>query len=112
MTFESSELRARFVGGALLVTGLLAACTGSDARARPDAAPTPEGADAHHAQSAVAKTDSVVPDSIARPPSPLVPTPDPVKGLYVNRWAAIGQRMWQLIDVAQRTEVNALVIDV
>jgi len=32
--------------------------------------------------------------------------------LYVNRWAAIGQRMWQLIDVAKRTEVNALVIDV
>jgi hypothetical protein len=43
---------------------------------------------------------------------PLVPTPNPVRGLYVSRWAAIGQRMWQLIDVAERTEVNALVIDV
>jgi hypothetical protein len=43
---------------------------------------------------------------------PLVPTPDPVRGLYVNRWAALGQRMWQLIDVAKTTEVNALVIDV
>jgi len=41
-----------------------------------------------------------------------VPTPDPVRGLYVNRWAALGQRMWQLIDVAKTTEVNALVIDV
>src|SRR5205807_8322791 len=40
------------------------------------------------------------------------PTPNPVRGLYVNRWAAIGDRMWQLIDVAKRTEVNALVIDV
>ena len=30
----------------------------------------------------------------------------------MNRWAAIGDRMWQLIDVAKRTEVNALVIDV
>jgi hypothetical protein len=30
----------------------------------------------------------------------------------VNRWAALGERMWQLIDVAKRTEVNALVIDV
>lgn len=39
-------------------------------------------------------------------------TPSPVRGLYVNRWAALGQRMWQLIDVAKRTEVNALVIDV
>jgi hypothetical protein len=35
-----------------------------------------------------------------------------VRGLYVNRWAALGERMWQLIDVAKRTEVNALVIDV
>ena len=30
----------------------------------------------------------------------------------MNRWAALGQRMWELIDVAKRTEVNALVIDV
>ncbi|MBA3889341.1 MAG: GTP-binding protein [Gemmatimonadaceae bacterium] len=45
-------------------------------------------------------------------PFPLVPTPDTVRGLYVNRWAAVGQRMWELIDVAKRTEVNALVIDV
>jgi hypothetical protein len=43
---------------------------------------------------------------------PLVPTPDPVRGLYVNRWAALGQKMWQLVDVAKTTEVNALVIDV
>src|SRR5690606_1644966 len=39
-------------------------------------------------------------------------TPDTVRGLYVNRWAAIGNRMWQLADIAKRTEVNALVIDV
>ena len=51
-------------------------------------------------------------DSILRPPAPLVPTPDPVRGLYVNRWAALGNKMWQLIDVAKSTEVNALVIDV
>lgn len=35
-----------------------------------------------------------------------------VRGLYVNRWAVLGQRIWELIDVAKRTEVNALVIDV
>ena len=52
------------------------------------------------------------PDSIARPPQPVMPTPRVVRGLYVNRWAALGQRMWELIDVAKRTEVNALVIDV
>jgi hypothetical protein len=43
---------------------------------------------------------------------PLAPRPEVVRGLYVNRWAAIGNRVWQLIDVAKRTEVNALVIDV
>jgi hypothetical protein len=53
-----------------------------------------------------------VPDSIRRPQWPLVPTPDPVRGLYVNRWAALGRKMWELIDIAKRTEVNALVIDV
>jgi len=45
-------------------------------------------------------------------PLPLVPRPEVVRGLYVNRWAALGERMGQLIDVAKRTEVNALVIDV
>ena len=43
---------------------------------------------------------------------PLVPTPDTLRGLYVNRWAAIGTSMWRLIDVAKETEINALVIDV
>jgi hypothetical protein len=43
---------------------------------------------------------------------PLVPRPPVVRGLYVNRWAAVGNRIWDLIGVAKRTEVNALVIDV
>lgn len=41
-----------------------------------------------------------------------VPRPDTLRGLYMNRWAALGDRMWKLVDVAKRTEVNALVIDV
>ena len=45
-------------------------------------------------------------------PKPFVARPPVVRGLYVNRWAAIGNSMWKLIDVAKRTEVNALVIDV
>jgi hypothetical protein len=53
-----------------------------------------------------------VPDSIRRPQARLVPTPDPVRGLYVNRWVSLGRKMWELIDVAKRTEVNALVLDV
>ena len=38
--------------------------------------------------------------------------PKVVRGLYVNRWAALGDRGWQLIQLASRSEVNALVIDV
>jgi hypothetical protein len=92
---------------------LLSACTGSDARARPGGAPAPEGTGTGVTDSATPRRDTVVAaDSIRRPKQPLVPTPNPVRGLYVNRWAAIGDRMWQLIDVAKRTEVNALVIDV
>ena len=43
---------------------------------------------------------------------PLVPRPAVVRGLYVNRWAAVSNRVWGLIDIADRTEVNALVVDV
>ena len=62
--------------------------------------------------AAAAAVPSPQPDSILRPPAPLVPTPAVVRGLYVNRWAALGQKMWQLIEVAKTTEINALVIDV
>lgn len=41
-----------------------------------------------------------------------VPTPDTLRGLYVNRWAALGSKLNRLINVAKTTEVNALVIDV
>ncbi len=41
-----------------------------------------------------------------------MPRPAVVRGLYVNRWAVLGQKMWELIGVAKRTEVNALVLDV
>ena len=51
-------------------------------------------------------------DSVEHAPPPLVATPDPVRGLYVSRWAAIGSRFKDLIALAERTEINALVIDV
>lgn len=52
-------------------------------------------------------------DTLPQPaPVVRVPRPDTLRGLYVNRWAALGGRMWQLLDVARRTEINALVIDV
>jgi hypothetical protein len=57
---------------------------------------------------------SPVPRDTTAQPAGLAPMPRPkvVRGLYVNRWAAMGSRMWDLIGVARTTEVNALVIDV
>lgn len=57
---------------------------------------------------------AVAQDSVSKAPSgtTLQSRPDVVRGLYVNRWAVLGQRMWELIDIAKRTEVNALVLDV
>jgi len=41
------------------------------------------------------------------------PRPDDIRGLYVNAWAAGSQaRMSELLDIADRTEINALVIDI
>jgi hypothetical protein len=51
--------------------------------------------------------EAVKPREIVR-----VPAPDTLRGLYVNRWAALGRKLTDLIGVAKRTEVNALVIDV
>jgi hypothetical protein len=59
-----------------------------------------------------ARAQTLPTDSLRVPKAPLVPTPAVVRGLYVNRWAALGKRVWELIGVAERTEVNALVIDV
>jgi hypothetical protein len=68
------------------------------------------GADASVASRARPARPNDDPSLRVRPP--LLPTPDPLRGLYVNRWAAIGTRIYDLIAVAKRTEVNALVIDV
>jgi hypothetical protein len=80
---------------------LLAACV-RDVRPR-DASPPP-------IDSPVAS--AVIPDSVRRPRGALVATPDTLRGLYVNRWAAITSRLWEIIDVARTTEINSLVIDV
>ena len=96
-------LRARPSLPALLV--LLVGCTDA-----PEAQPLAGSAPARTGASA--PPVPLAPDSIARPRPPLVPTPDTLRGLYVNRWAALGQKIHRLIDVAKRTEVNALVIDV
>ncbi len=58
------------------------------------------------------RLDSTVADSSRRARVTRVPKPAVLRGLYVNRWAALGKKMGQLIDIARTTEINALVIDV
>lgn len=85
------------------------------AASHPVAPPSPSRDTVTRARRAVVDSTARVPlasDSLAQPPAPLVPTPAVVRGLYVNRWAAIGTKVWQLIALARTTEVNALVIDV
>ena len=82
------------------------ACTDKGVETRPvGAQPSPSSAD-------IARADSIRKDSIERARIVRVATPDTLRGLYVNRWAALGKKMGQLINVAKKTEVNALVIDV
>ena len=73
------------------------------------------GAPPTHA-GAPADTDTT---SVAGAPAPGRPapvrhlaTPEPVRGLYVNRSVAQGPGIWPLIELARRTRVNALVFDV
>jgi hypothetical protein len=91
--------------GTIAFFSVLVACThGGDASpgAGEIATQGPPGA-----SSTARSADAVKPREIAR-----VPAPDTLRGLYVNRWAALGRKLTDLIGVAKRTEVNALVIDV
>ena len=99
-------MHSRLLAAALAAV-LLAACADV-----PDAQPPADTARNSARTRSAAATDTLHADSLPRPRVPLVPTPDTLRGLYVNRWAAIGQKIHKLIDVAKRTEVNALVIDV
>src|SRR6266513_5998434 len=44
--------------------------------------------------------------------SVLLPPTAKVKGLYVNAWAFGSQELWQLVRLADETEINAFVVDV
>ena len=91
----------------LVFVALSSSCVASETSRGEGQQPTVEG------RAAVADSARLrAPADTGPKPLPLMPRPGVVRGLYVNRWAALGERMWQLIDVAKRTEVNALVIDV
>lgn len=51
------------------------------------------------------------PRYVAPDPDFLAPPPG-VKALYVNAWAFGSSKLWHLVDLADQTEVNALVVDV
>src|ERR1700704_3463795 len=44
--------------------------------------------------------------------SVLLPPTARIKGLYVNAWAFGSPKLWQLVRLADETEINAFVIDV
>src|SRR5438132_6297329 len=48
----------------------------------------------------------------AQPQPILGPAPATVKALYVNAWAFGSPRLWQLVRLADATEINAFVVDV
>src|ERR1700674_4115970 len=67
-------------------------------------------------------TQSAAPDSLFATPTievparwpapPLTRPPANVRAVYVNAWAFGGRRFFDLVKLADRTEVNAFVIDV
>jgi hypothetical protein len=94
------------IGTIAFVLASLACQHQGDASVQPGAAGITLQAGAT-ASSTSRGADSIAPRVIVR-----VPTPDTLRGLYVNRWAALGRKLNDLIAVAKRTEINALVIDV
>src|SRR5947208_5303199 len=42
----------------------------------------------------------------------LLPSPASVKALYLNAWAFASSRLWQLLRLADETEINAFGVDV
>jgi hypothetical protein len=88
---------------------LAAACSDKGIQGRPTVA---QDRPAAASAAEIARADSIRKDSAEKARIVRVPRPEVVRGLYVNRWAALGKRMGQLIEIAKKTEVNALVIDV
>jgi hypothetical protein len=97
-------MSARRIGTIAFFAALSACQQRGDNRAQDRGSP-PSSTGTAIASSTLARTDPVK-------PVVHVPTPDTLRGLYVNRWAALGSKLDRLIEVARKTEINALVIDV
>jgi hypothetical protein len=117
--------RLVLVWGFVSLVGVAAACeygrvpTSREALSRvPDALKAPGGAVSSRVASAlwVESATPGDPGLLARGGSlneARFPKPRAVRGLYVNAWAAgSSTRMSELLDIALRTEINSLVIDI
>ncbi len=94
----------------LVLAAFAMACTDSATVAARDAIGEPSTPVV--SAEATVRADSIRKDSIEKARIVRVPTPDTLRGLYINRWASLGQKMNQMIEVAKTTEVNAFVMDV
>jgi len=75
---------------AILALALLAACGNAGARSAPERAA-----------------------AVPAPPPAALRTPDVIRGLYLNTYAAGGhKRLHELLGIADRTEINTFVVDV
>lgn len=100
------KLKATLVAAFVVATG----CTDSGTVAAREQAVDPRTAVRTPAE--IARADSIRKDSAEKARIVRVPTPDTLRGLYVNRWASLGRRMNELIEIAKTTEINSLVLDV
>jgi hypothetical protein len=105
----------RFIDPAALAAwvalGMTVLATGSQAQARPDNGPAYE----HHAAYRPDYLTELLPrgaEGINLPPPPPGQPPAVVRGIYLNRWVFGREKLYQLIRLADTTEVNAFVIDV
>ena len=89
-----------------VVLALVLACTGERGAATGESS-----GDIKTVASTTASSTSTARKDSVRPVAH-VPLPDTLRGLYVNRWVALGSKLNRLIEVARTTEINALVIDV
>ncbi len=63
-------------------------------------------------QEGTAAVDSGPVADIAWPAPPLLPPPAAVRAVYLNAWVFGGKRFYNLVALADTTEVNAFVIDI
>lgn len=95
--------------GVLLLWAALSLSRGLFAQGVVDSTPGPLAALADQARVALRPVDlRYVQPALPR----LLPSTQSVKALYVNAWAFGSGRLWQLMQLARETEINAFVVDV